>query len=88
MNEEVFKEGNYHAFWDNVFSSFGAEDNSTFLISEPTSGGSPVGISFFEMRRRNGITDEGRSISQNSYDPFGVLIPLVGFEGSGFFHCN
>ena len=83
--EDVFKEGRYHGFWDNVFSNFGVEDNSTFLISAPTFGGSPTGINFYEMRRRN-VADS--SMYKHDYDPFGVLIPLSGYEGSGFFHCN
>lgn len=85
MSEEVFREGEYHAFWDNVFSKVGEADNSTFLISEPTFGGSPDGINFYEMRRRN-VADD--SIHKHNYDPFGVLIPLIGYLGSGFFHCN
>lgn len=85
MTEDVFKEGRYHGFWDNVFSNVGAEDNSTFLISAPTFGGSPIGLDFYEMRRRN-IPDD--SIHKHAYDPFGMLIPLIAYEGSSFFNCN
>ena len=57
------------------------------IISAPTYGqGSPVGVDFFEMRRRNVAFEDG--LEDYDYSPFGVLIPLVGYEGSGFFHCN
>jgi len=45
-------DGDYHAFWDNAFSGLGVEDNSTFLISAATNGLTPVGVDFYEMRRR------------------------------------
>ena len=65
----------------------GDEDNSTLIISAPSSdSGSPVGIDFYEMRRRN-VAFEGGSFDYQ-YGPFGVLLPLVEYEGSGFFHCN
>ena len=79
--------GQYHAFWNNSFSRMGDEDNSTLIISAPSSdSGSPVGIDFYEMRRRN-VAFEGGSFDYQ-YGPFGVLLPLVEYEGSGFFHCN
>jgi len=81
-----FKEEEYHAFWDNAFSGLGDQDNSTLLISAPTTKGSPVGVDFYEMRRRNVAFESG--IHDYDYSPFGVLIPLVEYEGSGFFHCN
>lgn len=81
-----FKEEEYHAFWDNAFSGLGDQDNSTLLISAPTTKGSPVGVDFYEMRRRNVAFETG--IHDYDYSPFGVLIPLVEYEGSGFFHCN
>jgi hypothetical protein len=81
-----FKEEEYHAFWDNAFSGLGDQDNSTLLISAPTTKGSPVGVDFYEMRRRNVALESG--IYDYDYSPFGVLIPLVEYEGSGFFHCN
>ena len=87
MSENIFKdEGEYHAFWDNAFSGIGVEDNTTFLISAPTFGGSPVGVDFFETRRRNIVFDD--DVHEYDYDPYGVLIPLVKYQGSGFFHCN
>ena len=73
-------------FWDNAFSGLGDQDNSTLLISAPTTKGSPVGVDFYEMRRRNVAFETG--IYDYDYSPFGVLIPLVEYEGSGFFHCN
>ena len=85
--QKIFNDGGeYHAFWDTALSGIGVEDNSTFLISEPTFGGSPVNVDFFEMRRRNIVFDD--DVKEYDYDAFGVLIPLVEFEGSGFFHCN
>ena len=63
------------------------EDNSTLIISSPSFGlGSPVGVDFYEMRRRNIEFESGQY--DYDYSPFGVLIPLVEYEGSGFFHCN
>ena len=87
LTGESFKEEEYHAFWNNTFSGLGLEDNSTVIISAPTSGlGSPVGVDFYEMRRRNVAFETG--IHDYDYSPYGVLIPLVEYEGSGFFHCN
>jgi hypothetical protein len=74
----------YHAFWDNAFSGLGEEDNSTMLISAPTIDMTPVGIDFFEMRRRNVPFGE----LHFDYEPMGVLVPLIENEGSGFFHCT
>jgi hypothetical protein len=42
----------YHVFWANDFSGIGIKDNSTFLISAPTNDLTPVGVDFYEMRRR------------------------------------
>ena len=82
-----FKEEEYHAFWMNAFSGLGLQDNSTLIISEPsTNDGSPVGLDFFEMRRRNIAFEDGEL--DFDYSPYGVLLPLVEYEGSGFFHCN
>ena len=75
------------AFWLNAFTGPGNQDNTTLLISAPAaSAGSPVGSDFFEMRRRNGVFEVGEF--DYNYGPFGVLIPLTGYEGSGWFHCN
>jgi hypothetical protein len=54
----------------------------TLIISEPSTQGSPEGLEFFEMRRRNlpGVEEEG-------YGPFGVLIPIVDAEGASLFRC-
>ena len=77
----------FTAFWLNAFSGLGNQDNATLLISSPAaSSGSPVGSDFYEMRRRNGVFEEGEF--DYDYGPFGVLIPLTGYEGSGWFHCN
>ena len=73
----------YHAFWDYSFTGLGSIGQYTLLVSAPTHTGSPVGVDFYEMRRRNiesGITYD--------YGPYGVLIPLVEYEGTGFFLCN
>lgn len=89
MKEKIFSHGHgveYHAFWDNAFSGVGFEDNTTFLISAPTFGGSPTAVDFYETRRRNIVLDD--DLYEFDYDPFGVLLPLVQYHGSGFFHCN
>lgn len=86
MNMKVFNDAEYHAFWDNAFSGLGEADNSTFLISEPSFGGSPVGVDFYEMRRRNVLYDDDQF--EYNYDFFGVIIPLVEYNGAGFYHCN
>ena len=73
----------YHAFWDNAFSKIGENDNSTMLISGPSLGLTPVGLDFYEMRRRS-VPDE-----TFDYGPYGILVPLMDFyAGSGFFHCT
>lgn len=81
-----FDEAEFHGFWSRTFSGVGVDDNSTVIISEPTAAGSPVGIDFYEMRRRNKAFENG--IYDYDYSPFGVLIPLTGYEGAGYFHCN
>ena len=73
----------YHAFWDNAFSKIGENDNSTMLISGPSLGLNPIGVDFYEMRRR--------SVRGKSYDygPYGILVPLMDFyAGSGFLQCS
>lgn len=42
LSGDSFKEEEYHAFWMNSFSGLGQEDNSTLIISQPTSEKSPV----------------------------------------------
>ena len=72
----------YHAFWDEAFSGVGEPDNSTFLISAPnTDDLTPVGVDFYEMRRRN--------IPSNSfsYGSMGIVLPLITYPGAGFYHC-
>lgn len=70
----------FHAFW-----SKSTQANPALIISDPTTLGSPEGVDFYEMRRRS--ADVMASNGYN-YGPFGVLIPLVEYEGSGFFHCG
>mmetsp|Transcript_37653 Transcript_37653/g.69184 ORF Transcript_37653/g.69184 Transcript_37653/m.69184 type:complete len:1210 (+) Transcript_37653:238-3867(+) len=70
----------YHAFWSQSFNV-----NRTFIISDTTITSTPVGIDFFEMRRR--INTLLNPNVQFSYSPFGALIPLMSYEGAGFFHC-
>jgi len=64
----------YHAFWSQSF-----DINRTFIISDTTvSANSPVGIDFFEMRRRiNTLLNPNVHFS---YSPFGALIPLMNYE--------
>lgn len=63
------------AFWNNAFSGLGEQDNRTLLISAPAaSSGSPVGVDFYEMRRRNIMFESGEF--DYDYCPFGVLIPV------------
>jgi len=81
-----FNEAEFHGFWSRAFSGLGVDDNSTVIISAPTAAGTPVGVDFYEMRRRNKAFENG--IYDYDYSPFGVLIPLTGYEGSGYFHCN
>ena len=87
MNSKIFDaKQEYHAFWDNALTVLGLEDNSTFVISEPTDGNSPVGVDFYEMRRRTIVFDD--DVHEYDYDPLGVLVALVPYEGCGFYHCN
>eukprot|EP00804_Cyclotella_cryptica_P006522 CCRYP_012789-RB/>CCRYP_012789-RB protein AED:0.24 eAED:0.24 QI:253/1/1/1/0.71/0.8/15/71/708 len=83
LTQESFVEEEFHAFWANSFSGVGSKDNETLIISEPSSQGSPQGLSFYEMRRRNRPGTEA-----SGYGPFGVLIPLVDAEEAGFFRCD
>lgn len=82
-----FVEEEFHAYWDMAFSGLGVDDNATVIISAPQThvAASPVGVDFFEMRRRNRAPPPG---VRYDYSPFGVMIPLVNAVGSGYFHCN
>lgn len=71
---------NYHAFWDQSFNV-----NRTFIISDTTFDSSPVGVDFYEMRRR--INELLNPDIHFSYGPYGAMIPLMDYEGVGFFHC-
>ena len=87
MDVKIFNEGGeYHAFWDDAFSAIGVADNTTLIFSAPTNGISPARVDFFETRRWNIVFDD--DFHEYDYDPFGVLIPLVQYQGNGFFHCN
>ena len=77
--DELFPD-NYHAFWDQSFNV-----NRTFIISDTTFGSSPVGVDFYEMRRR--INEFLNPDIHFSYGPYGAMIPLMDYEGTGFFHC-
>jgi hypothetical protein len=77
--DELFPD-NYHAFWDQSFNV-----NRTFIISDTTFGSSPVGVDFYEMRRR--INELLNPDIHFSYGPYGAMIPLMDYEGAGFFHC-
>ena len=70
---DLFPE-DYHAFWSQAF-----DVNRTFIISDTTFASSPVGVDFYEMRRRivNSMHDQN---IQFSYGPFGALIPLMSYE--------
>lgn len=70
----------YHAFWNQTFDM-----NRTFIISDTTFTSTPIGIDFFEMRRR--INSMLNPNIMFSYGPFGALIPLMDYQGAGFFHC-
>jgi len=84
---ENLREATYHAFWNNTFGGKWTHDNSTVIISDPASGfESPVGIDFYEMRRRNEAIDD-IGVYDYKYGPYGVLIPLTKYKGSGYFHC-
>ena len=77
--DELFPD-NYHAFWDQSFNV-----NRTFVISDTTFGSSTVGVDFYEMRRR--INELLNADIHFSYGPYGAMIPLMDYEGAGFFHC-
>ena len=60
LSGKSYKEEEYHAFWNKTFSGLGEQDSSTLIISEPTSDTvSPVGVDFYEMRRRNVVFESG-----------------------------
>ena len=64
----------------------GIDDNRTVIISAPTTDSSPVGVDFYEMRRRN-KQFEGTEKNYN-YGPFGVLLNNIGAEVSGQVNGN
>jgi len=71
-------EEQHHAFWSNALGGEESRDTDIVIVSDPApNSGSPVGVDFYEMRRRN----------ENEYGPYGVLVPLAEYKGSGYFHC-
>ena len=70
---DLFPPG-YHAFWDNSFNV-----DRTFIISDTTFTNTPVGVDFFEMRRRV-VNSAMNPNVQFSYGPYGALIPLMDYE--------
>jgi len=84
LTAESFREEDYHEFWDSFDGGPGSRDDRTVIISESDVGGSPVGIDFYEVRRRN-VAD---GIKKTDISQYWVVVPLVNYGGSGFFHCN
>ena len=71
--DDIFPQ-DYHGFWSQSF-----DVNRTFIISDTTFASTPVGIDFFEMRRRvkNPLLNKNIDFS---YGPYGALIPLMDYE--------
>lgn len=62
----------YHAFWDQSFKI-----DRTFIISDTTFSSTPVGVDWFEMRRRiNSLLNPNVDFS---YGPYGALIPVMNY---------
>jgi hypothetical protein len=55
------------AFWNNAFNV-----NRTFVISDETDDGTPVGIDFFEMRRR--VPSDLNENVNFQYGPYGKCL--------------
>jgi len=70
----------YHAFW---YESF--DVNRTFIISDTTFESTPVGADWYEMRRR--VKTVRNPNVQFKYGPYGAMINVMEYEGTGFFHC-
>jgi len=68
--DELFPK-DYHAFWDQSFNM-----DRTFIISDTTFSSTPVGMDFYEMRRRinNSILNPN---VQFSYGPYGAMVSLL-----------
>lgn len=58
------------AFWNNAF-----DVNRTFVISDETDGGTPIGIDFFEMRRR--VPSDLNENVRFQYGPYGKCILII-----------
>ena len=70
--DELFPK-DYHAFWTQAF-----DVDRTFIISDKTSSSTPLGVDFFEMRRR--IDSLRNPNVQFNYGPYGAEIPLMNYE--------
>ena len=69
--DELFSK-DYHAFWDQSFNI-----DRTFIISDTTYTATPVGVDWFEMRRRiNSLLNPNVDFS---YGPYGALIPMMDY---------
>ncbi|KAL9180841.1 hypothetical protein ACHAXT_011294 [Thalassiosira profunda] len=64
----------YHAFWNRAF-----RDESTWGMSDPTNGATPVGVDFYLIGERG-----------EQFGPFGALSPMQKFNqtGRGIFRCS
>lgn len=64
----------YHAFWSESF-----DVNRTFIISETTASSTPVGVDFYEMRRRvfNPMLNPNVEFA---YGPYGAQIPMMTYK--------
>jgi len=77
---ETLFPSDYHAFWNKSF-----DVDRTFMISDTTFRSYPVGVDWFEMRRRYKGGFNPRVDFR--YGPYGTLIPHMAYDGAGFFHC-
>lgn len=62
----------FHSFWDGGYNL-----DRTFVISDSSYDGSPVGVDFYEMRRRSNRPNAGADFA---YGPFGALIPVMQYK--------
>jgi len=65
---------NYHAFWYRAYS-----EELTYMVSDPTSGSTPVGVDFYVIGERG-----------DQFGPFGALYPiqLHNQTGRGYYRCG
>jgi hypothetical protein len=90
MSANSIVEEEYHAFWNRTFVGTGVKGDQVLLVSAPSPDlGSPVGADFYEMRQRSHVNHSTQPENEDfDHGPFGVLVPLVEFDSSGFFHCD